>query len=396
MQNEKQIFPKEIIENSVEKHFADYNPRNRIVYLSLLGLFAVAFILLFIIRMDVTVRSAGVIRPVQERTDIRAPVNGIIDSVYITENQHVLAGQPLIKVRSQSVQEKSLAITSQNEELAAQYADLKLLLDGKDSALQSQLYQQQNLLYHQRLNDAQLKLDLASRAYSRFSGLYRSRAISAAEFDKYDYDMKNAQNDLKLVRESQRSQWQGDLSRLEIQLKQVGAEKTAAQEEKDLYTLKASVTGTVQKLKGITPGTFVSPSEVLGEVSPDSGLIAEAYVPTKDVGMLHEGADVKMQVDAYDYNYWGTLKGKVISISRDVFSDRGMPYYRVLVALDKTVMKLRNGTEGALKKGMTVQARFKVTRRSLFQLLNDNTNDWLTPSSNKKIITANNDQGKTQ
>lgn len=388
MTNEKQIFPREIIENSVEKHFSDYNPRNRIVYLSVIGLFVFAFLLLFIIRVDVTVRSAGIIRPIQERTDIRAPVNGIIDSVYISENQHVQAGQPLIKIHSQSVDEKNMAISTQNEELNAQYADLKLLLSGSDSALQSQLYQQQNLLYRQRLNDARLKLDLASRAYNRFAGLYRSRAISAAEFDKYDYEYKNAQNDLRLATEQQRSQWQGDLSRLEIQLKQVGAQQTAYQEEKDLYTIKASVTGTVQRLKSIAPGTFVSPSEILGEVSPDSGLIAEAYVSTKDIGLLRAGAPVKMQVDAFDYNVWGSLKGKVMSISEDVFTDKGMPYFRVRCAIDKTVMKLRNGYVGMLKKGMTVQARFVVTRRSLFQLLYDDTNDWLNPNAVTKTTDA--------
>ncbi len=398
MQNEKQIFPKEIIENSVEKHFADYNPRNRVVYLSLLGLFAFAFLLLFIIRLDVTVRSAGVIRSVQERTDIRAPVNGVIDSVYIAENQHVQAGQPLIKIHSQSVDEKAMAISTQNAELSAQYTDLKNLLSGNDTALQSQLYQQQNLLYRQRLSDAQLKLDLASRAYHRFAGLFRSRAISAAEFDKYDYEYKNAQNDVRIVREQQRSQWQGDLSRLEIQLKQVGAQETAYQEEKDLYTIRASVTGTVQKLKSIAPGTFVTPSEILGEVSPDSGLIAEAYIPTKDIGMIRKDAQVKLQVDAYDYNYWGTLKGKVISISEDVFTDKGMPYFRVLCSIDKTIMKMRNGTEGALKKGMTVNARFIVTRRSLYHLLFDNVNDWLNPNNTPKTATAsvNNDKGKDQ
>ncbi len=399
MQNEKQIFPKEIIENSVEKHFADYNPRNRVVYLSLLGLFAFAFLLLFIIRLDVTVRTMGMIRSVQERTDIRAPVNGVIDSVYITENQHVQAGQPLIKIHSQSVDEKAVAITTQNQELQAQFNDLRLLLSGSDSALQSQLYQQQNLLYKQRLSDAQLKLDLASRAYSRFSGLYRSRAISAAEFDKYDYDYKNAQNELRIAREQQRSQWQGDLSRLEVQLKQVGAQQTAYQEEKDLYTIRASVTGTVQKLKSVAPGTFVTPSENVGEVSPDSGLIVEAYVPTKDVGMIRKDAQVKLQVDAYDYNYWGALKGKVMSISEDVFTDKGMPYFRVLCSIDRTVMKMRNGTEGALKKGMTVNARFIVTRRSLYHLLFDNVNDWLNPNNTKTstaTASVNNDKGKDQ
>ena len=120
---------------------------------------------------------------------------------------------------------------------------------------------------------------------------------------------------------------------------------------------------------------------MLGEISPDSGLIAEAYVSTKDIGLLRTGANVKMQVDAFDYNMWGTLKGKVASISGDVFTDKGMPYFRVLCSLNTTALRLRNGTEGQLKKGMTVQARFIVTRRSLFQLLYDDTNDWLNPNA---------------
>lgn len=387
---EKQIFPKEIIENSVEKHFADYNPRNRIVYLSVLAIFVLAFLLLFIIRVDVTVRSAGVIRPVQERTDIRTPVNGVVDSVFIAENTHVEAGQTLIKIHSQSVEEKNAAIATQNNELNSEYTDLKTLLGGRDTALQSQLYQQQNLLYRQRINDARLKLNLASKAYDRYKQLYHSKAISAAEFDRYQYDFSNARNDLQLVEEQQRSQWQGDLSRLEIQLRQLGAQQTAFEEEKALYTIKAPVTGTVQKLKTVVAGSFLTPSEILGEISPDSGLIAEAYVSTKDIGLLRVGAVVKMQVDAFDYNMWGNLKGRIQSISGDVFTDKGMPYFRVLCALDSKALHLRNGTEGLLKKGMTLQARFIVTRRSLFQLLYDDTNDWLNPNAIRKNEQASN------
>ena len=393
--NEKEIFPKEIIENSVEKHFADYNPRNRMLYLALLAAFGIAFLLLFIVRMDVTVRSAGVIRPTQERTDLRANVNGVIDSVFIAENKHVKAGDVLIKIHSQSIDEKNEAIGTQNSELQAQYADLKLLVAGRDSSLQSQLYQQQNMLYHQRLNDAKLKVGAASRTYSRFASLYHSRAISAAEFDKYQFEMNSAQNDLNLVTEQQHTQWQGDLSRLEVQMKQVNAQKTEYQEAKDLYTIRASVNGTVQKLKSIVPGTIVSPSEILGEISPDSGLIVEAYIPTKDIGLMRKGMPAKMQVDAYDYNIWGTLKGNVASISEDVFNDKGQPYFRVQCLLDKTTLKMRNGYEGALKKGMTVQARFIVTRRSLFQLLSDNIDDWLNPNKTN-IKTVNSNDGKTQ
>jgi multidrug resistance efflux pump len=381
MQQEKQIFPKEIIENSVEKHFADYNPSSRILYLSILTLFAIGFLLLFIIRVDVSVRSAGIIRPVQERTDLRAPVNGVIDSVFVAENQHVLAGQPLIKIHSQSVDEKNIAISSQSAELKAQYADLQRLLNGDDGVLESQLYQQQHSLYRQRLTDAQLKLSLVSREYNRFASLYRSNAISAAEFDKYSYEYRNAQTDLSLVKEQQRSQWQADLSRLEIQLREIGALKTAYEEEKSLYTIKASVTGTVQGLKSVAPGTFVSSSEILGEVSPDSGLIAEAHVATKDIGMLRPGAPVKMQVDAFDYNLWGSLKGRVVSVSEDVFTESGRSYFKVRCAIDRPVLHLSNGLAGTVKKGMSIQARFIVARRSLFQLLWDDTSDWLNPNA---------------
>lgn len=383
MTNEKQIFPREIIEDSVEKHFQQYNPRNRVLYMSVLGLCFFAFLLLFIIRTDVTVRSVGTIRSTQERTDIRAPVNGIVDSVFISENMHVRAGQSLVKIKSESVQEKGIAARSRYEELRAQLADVKLLLGGADSALQSELYQQQNLVYKQRLNDAQTKLGLAQKTYGRFAGLYRSRAISAAEFDRYSFDYESAQNELKLIQEQQRSQWQGDLTRLNLQLKESEAQRTAFQEEQDLYNIKAPVSGTVQKLKSLSPGTFVSPTELLGEISPDSGLIAEAFVSTKDIGLLRDGASVRMSVDAYDYNNWGFLKGTVVSISDDVFTDAAVPYFKVRCLLDKTVMSLRNGYKGALKKGMTVQARFIVTRRSLFQLLWDKTDDWLNPNTIK-------------
>jgi HlyD family secretion protein len=40
----------------------------------------------------------------------------------------------------------------------------------------------------------------------------------------------------------------------------------------------------------------------------------------------------------------------------------------------------RNGVKGNLKKGMTFQARFILTKRSLFQLLYDKADDWMNPA----------------
>lgn len=380
METPKKIFPHEVVEYSVEKHFQEYNPGGKRLYLIVLGMLFVFFLLMFIIKVDVSVRSTGVVRPVQGRTDIRPAIEGIVDSVYVSENMHVEAGQPLIKIHSQSIDEKGVAIGSQVDEMKLQVEDLRNLLAGQTSNLKSGIYSQQYELYQQKLHDANVRYGLVSKNYNRYAQLYKNNVISAAEYDKYNYERKSVESELGLIKEQQYNQWQADLTRYELQLEDMGARKSLYDEQKSLHVLRAPVSGNVQQLKGIQTGSYVSPNDILGEISPDSGMIAEAYVLPKDIGLLTVGTPVRMMVDAFDYNEWGMLKGKIESISTDIFTDSGQPYFKVRCKMDKQSLKLRNGYEGNLKKGMTLQARFVVARRSLFQLLYDKTDDWLNPN----------------
>lgn len=386
METAKRIFPAEVVENSVEKHFEEYNPRSRRLYLAVLGSLGLAFILMFIIKVDVTVRSAGIVRPVQERTDIRPPVEGIVDSIYVAVDQHVDIGQPLMKIRSQVVEEQSLAISTQKGDVEAQIHDLDLLLQGQTSGLTSTLYIQQYALYKEKLLNAQSRYDVASREYGRYAKLARNKVISPAEFDKYTYQMRDAGTELSMAREQQRAVWEADLARLRQQQRDVNARSTMNEEQKNLYTIRSTVKGTIQQLKGVQVGSFVQQNEVLGEISPDSGLIVEAQVLPKDIGFLKPGTKVRLQVDAFDYNVWGMLTGTVTSISNDVFigEKQSQPYFKVRCLLDRNYLTLRNGAQGMVTKGMMVQARFFVTRRSLFQLLYDQTDDWINPNQTPK------------
>src|SRR5690606_14157758 len=127
-------------------------------------------------------------------------------------------------------------------------------------------------------------------------------------------------------------------------------------------------------------GSMISVNEVLAEISPDSGLIAETYILPKDIGYLKVGTPVNLQIDAYDYNQWGMVGGQVQSISADIFTDREQPYFKVRCLLEKDSLSLRNGYQGKLHKGKTWQARFFITSRTLFQLLYDKVDDWLNPN----------------
>ena len=118
----------------------------------------------------------------------------------------------------------------------------------------------------------------------------------------------------------------------------------------------------------------------MGNISPDSTLIAECLVESKDIGLLKVGQKAKFQVEAYNYQEWGILEGKIVEIAHDVEILDQKPIFRVKCQLDKDFLSLKNGFQGKLKKGMNLQSRFFIQNRSLYHLLFDTINDWLNPT----------------
>ncbi|WP_129716913.1 HlyD family secretion protein [Pedobacter sp. SYP-B3415] len=397
MENEKYIFPREVIENTAEFHFHVHNSYTRVIYRAvLLALFA-AVLALFFIRVDVNVKSAGLFRPVNERNEIKPLVSGRVDSLFVRENSYVKAGQVLLTIRREILDEQNSLVQLEQDELQKQVADLEQLISAykrndwsKRLKLESGIYGQQYSLFMQRITEARARYALAAKNNERYRFLLQRQAVSVAEYDQIRLQMENVRNELGLIGEEQGSRWQSDLNRLRSQNRQLTTQGETFKEEKDFYTLRAPVSGNVQQLKGIQPGSVVSVNELLGEISPDSGLIAETYVLPKDIGLLKVGTRARFQIDAYNYNQWGMVGGKVVSISNDIFMDKTQPYFKVRCQLDKNQLQLKNGYTGRIKKGMTLQARFFVTRRTLFQLLYDKADDWLNPNviADKKEQTA--------
>ena len=90
----------------------------------------------------------------------------------------------------------------------------------------------------------------------------------------------------------------------------------------------------------------------------------------------------KIQVDAFNYNEWGMLEGKVESVSSDYVVDSSNNYlFKVRVRLDKNYLTDdRTHHQGYIKKGMTAVVRFMVTKKSLFDLLYQSMDSWVNPT----------------
>lgn len=104
-----------------------------------------------------------------------------------------------------------------------------------------------------------------------------------------------------------------------------------------------------------------------------------AYLQNKDVGFVKLGQPAQVKVVAFDYTRYGTIPGRVVSISRDaVESPVGPgtsateqeksnatpqePRYLVRIALAKSAMSV-DGDVKALEPGMAVNVEIKTGRR---------------------------------
>lgn len=159
-----------------------------------------------------------------------------------------------------------------------------------------------------------------------------------------------------------------------LQAKIVEAEtllKTAQTQLEQLY-LYAPVNGVISSLKIKNRGEVTQPAQTVAEIMPDHvPLVLSAVLPNREAGTVQTGMTVQIKFDAFPYQEYGVVSGKVISISPNAEVDERIgAVYRVKIALDRKVVT-HEGRTIELKAGQTAQAEIITRRRRIIEILLD-------------------------
>jgi hemolysin D len=153
-----------------------------------------------------------------------------------------------------------------------------------------------------------------------------------------------------------------------------GAEKRLANVEVEIAraTLRADIDGVVGSV-GVSVGDVVQPTQGAFTISPSDGLRVDAGVAASDVAQLRVGMRVRVRVDAFDWQRYGTVAGTIAQIGTDAESiamgpGRQAQVYIVRIELDGETIG-RDDTHGRLKLGMTGTVEIVVDRDRLLPLL---------------------------
>ena len=370
------------LENSVENLITKNQVKSFSFYGIVLLLLLATLCSLPFIFVDVSSQARGIVRPAGDNVPIVSLVSGNILLLHMKNNMHVKKGDTLLLVDAQSIDSQVALNKDFQSQTQQNLQDLEqMILGGKSLQLQLDHNQEDFEKYLSQQKELETKIQVANAIFQRNKRLYAEKVIPASEFERYESDKQLAEEALISFQKQQKAQWQRQRKELIDAQKNYSGTLQKFSIEKKNYVIKAPIAGTITNYKGYESHSFVGAATQLAEISPDNGLLVECQVSPRDIGLVQNGQKVRLQMDAFNYNQWGFVEAVVLEIDHQPQVQNQEVYFRVKCLMKENVLQLKNGYKAEIQKGMTLTARFIITRRSLYQLLFDKIDQWLNPST---------------
>lgn len=345
--------------------------------------------------------AAGSVIPEGGILEVVPPRPGRVEAVLVKEGQLVRSGTPLARIRVEETDRSGAgaqaailaAIDRQDQSLAEQEAmrrsaalseqsQYKMRIEGlRDelATIQSQI-EAQELLVSMASVELERTSEVAQRGFiSRRDIVAREESVLARRQQLASLNQNRAAK-IASLREATSAQQQAmarsaaSAAELTGSRAQIERERAAASAEQG-YTLVAPAEGRVAAL-ALHPGDAVGAEETAMMIVPaGGGLVARVYVPGKAAGFVRPGQEIRLAFDAYPFDRFGTVDGRITSlssapVSRTDANGSTAPFYVATAQIPRPMIEAY-GERRPLLAGMTFKARIVTERRSLVEWLFD-------------------------
>ena len=223
-----------------------------------------------------------------------AIVNGIIKKIFVTENDLVKKGDPLMQVM-----DKSSTINRENASLAAGYADVNTnkekLTDAKNS-----------------IALAQSKCSNDSLLYQRQKNLWNENIGTRIEVEQRELTFKNS----KTMLESAKIRYNDLLKDLEFNARQAQNNLSISKYREGDFIIKSEIDGKVYSLIK-EQGEMVSPQTPLAVIGNAGIFLLEMQIDEYDIAKIKLGQKVLLSMDSYKGEVFEAKVSKIIPIMNE-------------------------------------------------------------------------------
>ncbi|MGO6686084.1 HlyD family type I secretion periplasmic adaptor subunit [Rhizobium leguminosarum] len=309
---------------------------------------------------------------------------GIVSELLVSENDHVTAGQVLIRLDGTTTRANLSIVESTLAQLYARRARLKAerigadsfeveenisdltsstsaakLLDGEQKlfdsrrtaliGMKSQLASRKDQLGEQvkglvvQINATNDALGLIEQELEGIDTLYKKGLVTLQRLNtlkraradlqgnsgqetaaKAEAEGKAIEIDRQSIQldEDRRSEIAKDLTDVEAQIAEYEERRGTALDQLHRLDITAPLTGRVHELSVHTVNGVIDPGQTLMLVVPENNeLMVEAKVATRDIDQVHVGQSVDVRFSAFDQRTTPDVSGEITSIAPDIVKD---------------------------------------------------------------------------
>ena len=347
----------------------------------LLGAFLFALLIAIVMRLPETVHCPFVLVPDTGADPVQSPVRAVISHVGVDEGQPVKAGEELFVLRSDEIRGQDTEFRTLTEDLRSKEESLARY----DNAYVAQLgmknaeIEQAKSEVKFRDNHANTSRDLVTR----MEKLAKLGGESEIDLVKMKLDLAGSEKDLSVAQRTvqqvnldrermeteharQRAEQQSEIEKLKMR---IGALKTDLKNaQQNLLTIRSPYEGVIISMDQRSVGTFVQQGQVLCQLAPKDAK-PRARMSLNETGLpkLIVTQRVRYFFEAYPYQRYGTVTGKLDWISPSAVTTSDGSHFTALGSLDRYDIFSRAGKILPLRVGMRGDAHILVGSRTMIE-----------------------------
>lgn len=378
------------------------------------SVFVLMTIICFVVFAEYTRRDTlnGVVSPTGGIVKIQANDEGYAEKVLVTEGEKILAGAPLYEIKTERYDQfgqgvkKRIVTTIENqiallnERRSKEIEKSQHQLEVIDNDL-IRLSEEANIL-KVVVDLSEQELSLAQSLVDKQQVLVNKQFISSIELQRQRLELitleAKVQNQRLSLQRLGREKANREETRetlqleLEIALQDIDRQLQQIVQNKMEYFFQTD-TQIVSPINGVVASIFVKEGHSVNKGQPllvlipegEEPVFVELYAPSRSIGFIQEGQDVRLRFDAFPYEKFGVQQGVISSISKSAVTAEMLPnspliqsqlsrthggvgLYQVRVKLEKPTITVY-GEEQMFVPGMTLTADIELDARKVYEWL---------------------------
>lgn len=292
--------------------------------------------------------------------EISKTVDVLIDPLFIESLKKYSIVKSLNDIENK--ESYDLEVKQAEQAISMGYSELEQI-NKQIEIINSQLDQMKPLLEQGSMSKADYQMKLDEKSI-----LVQNRIIQNESIEYYKDQKEVTEQKINVFTSNKDIEMYQEIILKDKEIMDLKQNLEIAKKRVELTKLKSPVAGLVQGIGNNTLGGVVTPAQPIMSIVPrDTPLVLEIMVLNRDIGFIVEGMIVEIKLDTFSYQKYGSVEGKVITISPDAIEKENMGYvYKVLVSFKQELIEV-DDRQVLITPGMTATAEIKLKKRRIIE-----------------------------